>query len=181
MLPEDTVTLLRERLAVAGLSPLAPALESLARPAIRLKTTRVQEDSIPLGASKVGGLPDLPSGAGWPWWKGLPLPFVAQVNLAEVTPFDVEQALPSSGLLLFFWTDMRWNDSEGKIDWVYGTDDPVQGRIIYYPTPLASLARSSIPANPAFAEMWAPCAVTYLPHLTLPSEQSTVSRYPESR
>ena len=170
MSPDNRDVLVHERLAAAGLSRAASTIAGLVKPAIRLKTTRVPEDTIPVGASKVGGLPDLPRGADWPWWKGLPLPFVAQINLAEAAPFDDERALPPTGLLLFFWTDMRWDAGRDNVEWVYGTD-PVQGRVIYAPAG-APLKRQPIPANPAFDDGWLACAVTYLPHPTLPSAQS---------
>lgn len=41
-------------------------LAAQARPAILLLTAECEEDSIPLGASKIGGRPDLPRGAAWP-------------------------------------------------------------------------------------------------------------------
>ncbi|WZB74238.1 hypothetical protein WJ972_25470 [Achromobacter insuavis] len=37
-----------------------------ARPALLLATTAGDEDAIPLGASKIGGRPDLPPGMAWP-------------------------------------------------------------------------------------------------------------------
>jgi uncharacterized protein YwqG len=160
----------RERLAAAGLARVADPIAALVRPAIRLKTTRVPEGSIPLGASKVGGSPDLPREIDWPWWEGLPLSFVAQVNLGEAATHDSERALPPTGLLLFFWTDMRWDAERHSVEWIYGTH-PVQGRAIYMPADTA-LERRPLPANPAFAEGWEACAVTYLPHPTLPSPQS---------
>ncbi|WP_170921190.1 YwqG family protein [Enhydrobacter aerosaccus] len=41
-------------------------LAAQARPAILLRTTQSEEDLISLGASKIGGRPDLPRGAAWP-------------------------------------------------------------------------------------------------------------------
>lgn len=40
---------------------------------------------VPLGSSRVGGLPDLPKGAEWPTGPGgMPYAFIAQINLAEL-------------------------------------------------------------------------------------------------
>jgi len=60
-------------------------------------------DASELG-SKLGGLPDLPSGTSWPAMKGTPQAFVCQVNLADLSDLDVESLLPTStlGLLSFF-------------------------------------------------------------------------------
>lgn len=60
------------------------------------------------GRSRVGGLPDLPPGTGWPRAPGhpgevkanTPLHFLAQIDLAEV-PWRPE-GFPSSGVLMFF-------------------------------------------------------------------------------
>ncbi len=66
-----------------------------------------------------GGLPDMPPGQAWPRrgdletysqeWNhpeatpaGSSLPFLAQINLAEVAPHDASHLLPAQGALLFF-------------------------------------------------------------------------------
>lgn len=56
------------------------------------------------GTSRIGGTPDLPAGAEWPTAAGWPLQFLLQIDLAEVSPCDVERVLPEDGLLLFFFT-----------------------------------------------------------------------------
>lgn len=59
-----------------------------------------------LGATRLGGLPDLPESTPWPTWTdpaaGLrPMMFFAQVDLAGLAA-HLALPLPSSGLLLFF-------------------------------------------------------------------------------
>ena len=56
-----------------------------------------------LGGSRLGGRPDLPTGAAWPTQDGRPLVFVGQVDLGDVAPADVTGLLPTSGLLTFFY------------------------------------------------------------------------------
>lgn len=64
-----------------------------------------------VGASKIGGKPDLPRDFQWPCFSArvrgkelsLPLAFVAQVNLEEASQFDGERILPGKGLLSFFY------------------------------------------------------------------------------
>ncbi len=52
------------------------------------------------GASRLGGLPDLPRGTPWPTSKrGEPLDFLGQVNLADVS----DPRLPPRGVLSFFY------------------------------------------------------------------------------
>jgi len=58
-----------------------------------------------VGQSKVGGRPDLPAGFEWPHEEDdddAPLGFVAQIDLAEVAPHDLDHALPERGMLWFF-------------------------------------------------------------------------------
>src|SRR5205807_1135058 len=54
-----------------------------------------------VGASRIGGDPDLPKGTPWPMHAGKPLSFVAQFDLAEVARAG-KVGLPKKGLLSFF-------------------------------------------------------------------------------
>jgi uncharacterized protein YwqG len=67
-----------------------------------------------LGGSRIGGFPDLPVGRDWPhfyehrkkrWGRdlALPLQFLAQINLAEISAFEFTNQLPSNGILYFFY------------------------------------------------------------------------------
>jgi uncharacterized protein YwqG len=66
--------------------------------------------------SKVGGLADLPRSTKWPMLGSRPLAFIAQIDLAEVHPFDLEEVLPAEGLLSFFYDAARqtaWGHEPG--------------------------------------------------------------------
>ncbi len=76
--------------------------EDMARPGIRMQPHDAAA-VVDTGGSKLGGLPDLPAYLDWPCEAGRPLAFVAQVNLAEVAPWDTRHELPPKGLLLFFY------------------------------------------------------------------------------
>jgi hypothetical protein len=52
---------------------------------------RLVSDALPLGASRLGGYPDMPPDMDWPSFDGEGLTFLAQVNLAEVRA-DIERA-----------------------------------------------------------------------------------------
>ena len=56
-----------------------------------------------VGASKLGGAPDVSDGTRWPSYDGRLLSFVGQVNLADVSPFDEQDMLPPAGLVSFFY------------------------------------------------------------------------------
>jgi uncharacterized protein YwqG len=100
---------------------LQDALIELLRPAIALQATRADDSQIPLGASKFGGAPNVPANFEWPMWNDKPLGFLAQINLEEVAPFDVEELLPKSGLLSFFISfdeeKQVWGDADQRQGW----------------------------------------------------------------
>jgi uncharacterized protein YwqG len=86
------------------------------KPAVRLLPS--PKSKPPLGGTRAGGRPDMPDGVEWPTTVHTrdPMPFVLQVNLAEVTAFDVEGALPRTGLLsFFFYTVDEDSGEEGRV------------------------------------------------------------------
>jgi hypothetical protein len=98
---------------IAGLeaiSAIAPGMALTTEGAVlvwggRVRSVRRHRDSEgPVGATRLGGRPDLPVGAPWPLGPfNRPIPFVAQVDLSEVAPFGAAGVLPNSGLLSFFF------------------------------------------------------------------------------
>jgi uncharacterized protein YwqG len=94
----------------------------LARPAVSLTIHQADEAAIPVGNSKLGGLPDLPPGVAWPHREDKPLEFLAQINLADVADFDREKLLPSSGLLSFFLDTRRFGANRATVLYFEGPD-----------------------------------------------------------
>jgi uncharacterized protein YwqG len=100
-----------------GLGARSEAILALARPAVGLDVIELDESEIPLGASKLGGFPDIPSSTEWPNFEGEGLSFVAQLDLAQVAPL-APGPLPSSGLLSFFYDNEVWgSDPEDCAGW----------------------------------------------------------------
>lgn len=157
--------------------PYLPELERFARPSIRLRPDR--EVLRYLGETKVGGRPAVPRDFVWPvrsvemprpsdtWLRdrqGLertlpedgrsPFTFIAQVDLAAVTPFDPGGLLPPDGVLLFFYDEMYFSDVDPDIhrpdSWSirpdgtrvaersFGDDQVDQVRVIHVPAGAAS-------------------------------------------
>jgi uncharacterized protein YwqG len=75
----------------------------LLMPSVRLRTITPDESAQQIGVSRIGGLPDLPTGTQWPMVGKHALYFIAQINLVDVSPFDYENRLPKIGLLSFFY------------------------------------------------------------------------------
>lgn len=94
---------IRELIDQHGLSDRADEIMAEVRPSIHL-TLRydVDEADIPIGASKMGGSPDVPEGFEFPMWNGQYLSFIAQIRLSDAKPYDLEDLLPAEGMLYFF-------------------------------------------------------------------------------
>ena len=114
-----------------GLSAYTTKIEAVVKDAIHIELRTAQEEEIPLGASRMGGLPDLPDGIAWFRHKKtkLPLSFICQINFAETTAYDQGHKLPDHGILYFFYDtsmDMPWgfdpNDGNGKALYYYEGD-----------------------------------------------------------
>ena len=74
---------IRDAIEEYGFGWKVEELMQAAQPAIRLNAERTDMDSLPIGASRMGGLPDLPPGLAWPDFEGRPLEFLVQINFAE--------------------------------------------------------------------------------------------------
>lgn len=116
--PSDYQTAFQE----VGLGEKWPIFEKYLKPEIRIELTRVDESQIPIGISKIGGRPDLPSSTPWPSEPNeVPLSFLAQFNLSELPSNGVEHGFPSNGMLYFFyssdqssWGDQKENEQSFK-------------------------------------------------------------------
>ena len=150
-----------------GLGAFKAGLRALRRPSIRLVVDRDEdeddgsvedeqyadhvdeeiEDS-PIGASRIGGLPDLPPGAAWPRLEGAALSFLAQIDLGELHRYPGAEALPAAGLLMFFHdADGRTNrDEHGTWAWPVRHRGGVQVLHLDNNDP-AGLVRTAAPAD----------------------------------
>ncbi len=78
------------------LNPMGTKLAKRVKECVRMRSTQRANETISIGASKLGGLQDLSPGLAWPKWKAGYLTFVAQVNLAELPATEL---LPNVGRL----------------------------------------------------------------------------------
>jgi uncharacterized protein YwqG len=109
-----------DRLKAAGMETVALAIEQLPPTCVRFDTIPADETQIPIGASKLGGIPDLPREIDWPLWNGQPLDFILQLNLSDISLREVCEPLPKSGWLSFFYqTESRaWGfDPKDRGSW----------------------------------------------------------------
>jgi len=167
------------------LARVAPRLASMQRNSIRLTATLIDETLLPLGSSKLGGYPDLPPGWLWPTTAlprpsfmvpGAPraplsgmrlppddiiaLPFIAQIRLGDVHPYDIERLLPSTGILYFFYNPVYY---EGL---PYGK--PGSWHVVYHDD-FTHLQRRIPPRAIPSEAIYRACAVTFTAETTLPN------------
>jgi uncharacterized protein YwqG len=117
-------------LRAAGLERLAERILPLARPAVRLVTTKARDEKLPVGTSKVGGFPDLRRDGDWPTWSEQRLGFLAQVNVADLRAFGFCDVLPEQGLLQFFYDrdQQTWGfDPKDRGSWCVRFESSVDG------------------------------------------------------
>jgi uncharacterized protein (TIGR02996 family) len=137
-----------ERLVLDSAPGLREPLNQLARPALRMKQKSASERSLEVGASKIGGHPDLPKDFAWPKGKDCKAiynldtddveelaGFMAQVNLAEIAHTPAAELLPDNGLLSFFCFMDLENDNP----------DAVSVKALYFEDP--NLVRTKPPGK----------------------------------
>jgi uncharacterized protein YwqG len=162
MTSENNPPKLHDLLSAAGLGRIAPLLEPLLAGSLRLKTKAADEQRLAPGATKLGGLPDLPAGAAWPQWNGVPLGFVAQIHLDELRADPVAQALPDSGWLYFFY-DARQQAFGDQVS------DRGAWQVLYQPGMATSgPKRQAAPGGLPNESRFKPCAVECSVEWTLP-------------
>jgi len=140
-----------------------PTIESTALPSIRLMTRRLDNADFKRGASRIGGVPDVPPGFIWPCWlptkQPAPLGFIAQIDLADLP--HVETSLPISGWLYFFYDRLLE-------PWGYHPADRVCWRVAFVDCPRSNLKPAELPKDLDTKHVANACAVEATVELTLP-------------
>ena len=77
------------------------------------------EKNVDIEKSMFGGCPFVDKGFEWPIHNGVPLNFLAQINLSELNSICSFDFLPQEGLLLFFYDNDRqpWGDFDDFGAW----------------------------------------------------------------
>src|SRR5579859_2537972 len=107
----------------SGLQRINEQLKSYLKLGIGMKSHPSASHPLPLGASKLGGVPDFPMTFTWPTWKGIPMVFLAQIHTQEVALYDLEQLLPSHGFLYFFCQSQNFSRGFDINGWDYINPD----------------------------------------------------------
>lgn len=141
-----TLEELKEEMSAFGLADYFDVLAPLAKQSIRITLDTRDENTLPIGASKFGGCPDLPGDVAWFRMEraNIPLSFIGQVNLAEIAPFDLEHKLPECGMLYFFYDCSTAPDG---MPWGFAPEDSDGWRVYFYDGDMSALSRKAPPAD----------------------------------
>lgn len=150
------------KLHSVGLSRWAEQIVALDRHSVALRSEPVAGE-IPLGASRLGGEPDLPASLPWPEWRERPLSFVAQIAMSDL-PQVPDQELPKAGLLSFFY------DSEQEV-WGFDPRDRGGWRVLWT-DPVDPIERRRFPAGLADHGRFRPRALSPTIEVTHVSPES---------
>jgi uncharacterized protein YwqG len=152
----NTIKDLEKCLNAANAQPeFAHYLVEMARPCLKFMRKPWRDAEIPLGASKIGGDPDMPLGMRWPTRppypdaderdgdfldESFPLPFICQLDLEDLSRHGefFHPLLPKEGRLLVFIDVLNW----------YGggvPTDRVAMRLIWDSSPRKQLTRRPSP------------------------------------
>lgn len=146
-----------------GMSHMMQPVVDAIKPSIRMKTIPRKDEDIPVGASKIGGMPDLPIDWQWPMCDDSPLDFVAQIAFSDTDIYDTEHVLPTSGIAYFFFDiDMYFNDWNHQERF---------SKVMFYNGDISQLCRAPIPSSiPLYEEehITSPCVVEFFFDFTIP-------------
>lgn len=175
-------------IARSNLSHFADSLVDLLRPSICVLPRSLSEQDLEIGASKIGGTPDLPLNVAWPEYQGVPLPFYAQIRCTDLAPSDSEGSLPHEGVLYFFydvnaafyaahqdpWARRRKKTSPPPGSWRVLSEAGLVPyphecwRVLYWAGELSQLRQTIFPPSLAEYLRYTCCPVTFVPEIMLP-------------
>ncbi|MEW6350861.1 MAG: YwqG family protein [Thermodesulfobacteriota bacterium] len=159
---------IRKTLEEKGLTRVAEKLTALAMPCVRFYTNPATGTELPVAASKLGGLPDLPPDMPWPSWTPIeeasPLCFLGQINLAALAGYAFAESLPKSGMLSFFY------DVE-QFTWGFDPKDKGSWRVVYLPDS-AQLSARPLPEQTLDYGRYEECEIRFYEGLSMPGEGS---------
>lgn len=164
---------IREILAGYDLDEYADGIIPLMRKSIRMELNPQDDEKIAVGASKMGGMPDLPQDMEWPCHAdtNAPLSFIAQINFAETHPFDSDGRLPERGMLYFFY-DCSIEDG---MPWGFDPKDAAGKAVIYFDGDMEGLSRVDAPDELSEADydgIFAGAALSFSESIDLPDPDS---------
>lgn len=153
---------LKEKFEDLGLGKHWDKFKPLLRNEIRIITSKSDTENKKTGISKIGGQPDLPKDI--QWFKennGKSLSFIAQININEVKVLDIDNLLPDSGMLYFFY-------SAEQEAWGFDPKDFDKFKV-YYSSETENLERKEYPGDLPDYSRFKICNIDFVKTVGLPS------------
>jgi uncharacterized protein YwqG/predicted DNA-binding protein (MmcQ/YjbR family) len=181
--PFDQALQLNRLIDFHELGQLRRQVHGLVRPAILLRVCERSEAQIALGATRIGGEPDLAITTDWPAYRnmrspnaaefGKPLAFLMQINLAKIAALGTPIAgLPTGGLLSVFsvwgWMEESGVDPQVPRDRTEDKQEECGWTVVLHTPPSVNLSRRHTPAG---VNIFQTGAVELIPTLTLPNNR----------
>jgi uncharacterized protein YwqG len=137
----------------------------LAQPGLHLEHTNEPQ------FSWIGGLPSVAPGFEWPTWKGEPLAFLAQIDLAEVAAGMNQPWLPKQGQLYFFF-----HVSEEMVGG-YDPEDAGAWQVVHTNIDRAALVPATMPGGLEEQALFPKTNIRFRRIATLPTEERFMGRW----
>lgn len=167
-------------LQLNGLTGVCEEILASAEPTILMYPTKVDELSIPIGASKIGGRPDFPKNMVWPAWHE-PMAFLAQVNLGDIEAYDAKSLLPHVGRLYFFYETNRepfyaelWGREVSEVEEWPARGDPRSWTVIYLEDNAGELSRRDFPESLNIRGRFPARSLEFALGVSLPNADSSI-------
>lgn len=154
---------LRTRLMEAGMGKIVDTILDYGHYCAKIVTEPATEEEIPVGASKIGGLPHMPESLEWPDNEDYPLSFIAQINLADVAGVIDPGTLPDKGWLYFFY------DTE-EYPWGFDPEDRGGWKVLYFDGTLDKLQKMTDDEEDEDKGPFIPCSVQFARTFSIPSQ-----------
>ncbi len=140
-----------------GLEAVRDALEALRAPALRLEHGG-------RGFNRLGGLPSLPPGLEWPEWRGRPLAFLLQLDLATLPRVPGLPELPEAGLLWWFY-------DAGQSTWGFDPEDRGSWRLLFAEAAPADCSPQAPPEGLVPEDLFEPLGLRATPVRSWPADE----------
>jgi uncharacterized protein YwqG len=160
----DVVSILEEIMHSNLSSARKTQIGNAVQDSLQLSATPIDDHRMPVGSSKIGGCPDLPNSIMWPVYDGLPMSFLAQINLSEIRG-SYSDLLPERGVLSFF-SASGCTTEEGYVS----TATSNLFAVYYHDEPI--LQRHALPIGILEETYITPCTITFQSQTTLPHEDT---------
>lgn len=145
----------------SSFSELVEQFKELLIPSMRLRTRRIDVEDLPLGASRMGGVPDWPENTAWPHLDDKPLTFLAQIRVADLREILENQDGGGSGWLYFFY------EADKQEAWGFDPKDKEHWKVLYVDCPLDDLSRAPLDTSEP-ADQLHTCGLSFELEHTLP-------------